>query len=371
METTPSRVWSSRRQIRVLTLTALTLAGLYLCALMILPFVSSLAWALALAAVFLPAHRWVERRVRRPNLAASLSVAAIVLLVAVPATFVAERITAQALAGAGTIAERVESGEWERALEGYPRIAALVTRVSRQVDLPGIIDAITTWMTNAAAAAVAGSVRQAVGLMLTFYLLYYLLRDRALALTTLRAFSPLSDADTDRLVDRVDDTIHATVYGTLAMAVVQGTLGGLMFWWLGLPAPVLWGVVMGLLAVVPVLGAFVIWVPAALLLALNGEWGKALVLTLWGGVVVAGIDNVLYPIMVGNRLRMHTIPAFIAVVGGLIVFGTSGVILGPVTLTVTMLLLEVWRSRTASHARNGSSDSSEPDSLFSPQSETS
>jgi predicted PurR-regulated permease PerM len=98
--------------------------------------------------------------------------------------------------------------------------------------------------------------------------------------------------------------------------------------------------------VVPVLGAFVVWVPAALFLALGGHWGKALILTVWGGVIVAGIDNVIYPILVGNRLKLHTIPAFMAIIGGLVVFGSSGLILGPVTLTVTMLLFEIWRRRT-------------------------
>jgi len=109
---------------------------------------------------------------------------------------------------------------------------------------------------------------------------------------------------------------------------------------------VLWGLVMGMLAVVPVLGAFIIWIPATLLLALEGSLGKALILAVWGGVVVGGIDNLIYPILVGNRLKLHTIPAFMAIVGGLIVFGASGLILGPVTLTVTVVLLEIWRSRT-------------------------
>jgi predicted PurR-regulated permease PerM len=116
-----------------------------------------------------------------------------------------------------------------------------------------------------------------------------------------------------------------------------------MFWWLGLPAPVLWGLVMGVLAVVPVLGAFIIWIPAVMFLTLEGSWGKALILAAWGGVVVAGIDNLMYPVLVGNRLKVHTIPTFMAIVGGLVVFGASGLILGPVTLTVTMVLLEGWR----------------------------
>ena len=86
---------------------------------------------------------------------------------------------------------------------------------------------------------------------------------------------------------------------------------------------------------------------AALFLALDGSWGKALILTVWGSVCVGGIDNVIYPILVGNRLKLHTIPAFLAIVGGLMVFGPSGLILGPVTLTITVVLLDIWRSRAA------------------------
>lgn len=104
---------------------------------------------------------------------------------------------------------------------------------------------------------------------------------------------------------------------------------------------------MGLLAVVPVFGAFVVWIPAAAFLALDGRWGPALILSVWGSVVIGGIDNVLYPVLVGNRLRLHTIPAFVSIVGGLIVFGGSGVILGPMVVTVTLALLEIWRARTS------------------------
>lgn len=118
-----------------------------------------------------------------------------------------------------------------------------------------------------------------------------------------------------------------------------------MFWLLGLPNPVFWGLVMALVAVVPVLGTFVIWIPAAIYLALSGDWGKAAVLTAWGGIVIAGLDNVLYPILAGGRLRMHTVPMFISIVGGIVVFGTVGLILGPLAVTTTMTLLEIWRAR--------------------------
>ena len=124
-----------------------------------------------------------------------------------------------------------------------------------------------------------------------------------------------------------------------------------MFWWLGLPAPALWGVMMGLLALVPVLGAFIVWIPAAVFLALEGSWGKALVLTAWGAVVIGLIDNLLYPSLVGNRLRLHTLVVFIAILGGLSVFGAAGLFLGPALVTVALELRRMWRVRA--RARRG------------------
>ena len=147
------------------------------------------------------------------------------------------------------------------------------------------------------------------------------------------------------MLTRFAETVHATLLGTVVVAAVQGTLGGLMFWWLGLPTPVFWGLVMGLLAIVPVLGAFVIWVPAAIYLALEGAWGSSLILAIWGGVIIAGIDNLLYPMLVGNRLRLHTVVAFIGSVGGILLFGASGLVLGPAAIAVTISLVDIVKKR--------------------------
>ena len=338
--------WGSRSFLHVLALLFVTAVGIYLCYRMALPFVPALAWALALAVLLMPLHRRLESRIKHANLAASISVVLIALIVVVPATFMGQRIVAEAVTGADTIRIRIESGDWRRALDAYPRLASVVERIAQRIDLPGTISTLAAWLTNATASFVRGSVVQVIEILLTFYLLFYFLRDRTAVLQSLRTLSPLSDGEMDRVLGRVSDTVYATVYGTLTVAAVQGALCGLMFWWLGLPAALLWGMVMGLLAVVPVLGTFIIWIPAAFVLGLSGSWGKALILALWCGVLVGGIDNVIYPILVGNRLKLHTVPAFIAIVGGLIVFGPSGLILGPVTLTVTVSLLEIWRSRT-------------------------
>jgi len=221
-----------------------------------------------------------------------------------------------------------------------------VYRIEQETNLPETVHSLANWLSTTAGSVVKVSAYQLIGIFITFYFLFFILRDRKAAFLALRSLSPLSDAEMDRLIMSVGDTIYSTIYGTLVVAIVQGMLGGLMFWWLGLPAPLLWGVVMALLAVIPMFGAFIIWIPAALFLALDGHWGKAIILVLWGTLVVGTIDNLLYPMLVGNRINLHTGLAFIAVLGGLTLFGTAGLILGPVSLTITVGMLEIWRNRT-------------------------
>ena len=333
-----------RTRTRAFVLLAITIAGLYVCYLLMVPFLPALTWAMALAILFAPAHRRVEAKLSSPGLAAAISVVGIGLVVVAPLTYIGSRLVGEAAQGAVTINEKVASGEWRQVLEGHGALAPLAHWLD-QVDLPAAIGNVATWLTSTSASLVRDWVLQLITLLLTFYLLFYFLRDRKAALDWLRDLSPLSEAEMSELFDRVTATVQATLYGTVAVAAVQGTLGALIFWWLGLPTPLFWGLVMGVLAVVPVLGAFVVWVPAAIFLALDGSWGKALVLTAWGAVVIGGIDNLLYPMLVGNRLKLHTIPAFIAIVGGLILFGPSGLLLGPLAVTATVFFLELWQVR--------------------------
>lgn len=332
----------NKPQLRTLVLMAATVIGLLLCYWMAAPFLAAIAGALALAVLFAPLQRWLESKLKHSGVAAFVAVMAIALMVVVPATFVVQRLVMQAAKSAEVIELKVESGEWRRAIEAQPGLAPIADRVDRYIDLPSTVKTLTSWLKTTTGSIVRGSVVQLAGFFLVFYLLFYFLRDRGSALASLRALSPLSAPDMDHLLNRVDNTIHATIYGTLAVSSIQGLLGGLMFWWLGLPAPLLWGVVMALLGIVPVLGAFVVWIPAALFLVLEGSWQSALILAVWGMIVVGTIDNLLRPVLVGKRLKIHTVLAFMSVVGGLLLFGAAGLILGPIVLTVTTVLLEIW-----------------------------
>ncbi len=333
--------------VRLAVLTVITVGGVYLCVRLAAPFLYPLAWALTLAVLFSPLQRRLESRLKSPSAAALVSVLLIGLVAVLLSVFLAQQLVIQTTKGTEMLEARMLTGEWPHLLATHPRLSHLAGTVQQRLDLPGLVKSLTAGVSAAAGAIVKGSVYQILGFGLTFYLLFFFLRDRQAMLQSLRSLSPLANEATDRLCREVGDTIHATVYGTLAVSLLQGALGGLMFWWLGLPVPLFWGGVMALLALIPVLGAFVVWIPAALYLLAQGDWEKALILTLWGTLVVGTVDNLLRPIIVGSRLKLHTVLAFLSVFGGLILFGPAGLILGPVILTITTFLLQSWNGRNA------------------------
>jgi predicted PurR-regulated permease PerM len=339
--------WGSRAHVHTLVMFAITLIALYLSYSMAAPFLPALAWALAITLLVLPFQRLLEARIPRPGVVAAITVCVAAVIVVAPVVLLTYNLITEAADAAQSLQAQVESGQWRQVVAPYPRLLPVVDLLDRQFNLPQTVATVSGYLTGVAGEFLRGSLQQAVMLLLTFYLLFYFLRDRNQALDSIRRLSPLSKSRMERLFRLLGDTLHATLFGTFVVAIVQGALGGLMFWWLGLPSPLLWGVVMGMLAIIPVLGAFVIWIPAALFLLATEAPGKALVLAIWGTVVVGGIDNLLYPMLVGNRMRMHTVLVFISIVGGLFVFGAAGLILGPIVLTITTVLLEVWRHQNA------------------------
>lgn len=309
-------------------------------ALLAEPYLASLTWALVLAVVFIRPHRWLETHLG-PNSAAGASVALVALIIVAPLLFISQRLLQEALGGIDYIQRAVSAGKWGDFLAAHPWLRW----VGERVDVPAIAGRFGEFLTNFGASLLKQSTGQAITLVLAFYMLFFFLRDRNAAMDALVRLSPFSNMETGKLIVRVRDTVHATIFGTLAVAALQGALGGAMFWWLGFPSPALWAVIMTFISIIPVLGSFVIWVPATIYLAIEDRWADAVTLGLWGGVVISTADNVVRPLLVGETLRLHTAPAFIAMLGGLQFFGPAGLILGPVAFTTTILMLEFWRRR--------------------------
>lgn len=340
----------TRRRGKALALAVLTGIALYLCFLMAEPFLAALAWAVALAVATRPLPEWLRRWGLGDGASATVAVIAVTVLLLAPTLFVGYHLARETTQAVQRLQDPVETARLQARVAEFPWVESSWKWTQENLDLQAQVSGVLQRLSQGIGGFISGSLVTLVQLLLMLCVLFYLYRDEREALAGVRLLLPLSDTEAELVFRRVNDALFATVYGRLAVALMQGVLGGLMFWWLGLPSPLLWGVVMGLLSILPYLGSFVIWAPAALLLLAEGNWIKALVLAVWGVVVIGLADNLVYPILVGDRLRMHSLVALLALLGGLSVFGTAGLVLGPVIVSVTMALLEIWRRRTTGGA---------------------
>jgi predicted PurR-regulated permease PerM len=339
--------WLTRARVLALFLIVITAGVFYLCYRLTVPFIPALTWALALAVIAYPLHEWLRRRLKNRSLVAALTVVAVTVILVVPVALVVREIMNEALASVEKLQSGVESGRWMNALERNPKFAPALEWIKREVRFGDQVERLSKDMVEATKTFVSGSFYIVTGWLVTLFMLFYFFRDREKILDAAHEYFPLTRLETDKLLQRARQTIYAIVYGTLAVALLQGVLGGLIFWYLEIPAPLMWGAVMAVLAILPVLGAAIVWVPAAAFLALEGNWPHAILLTAWGLLVISLVDNLLYPVLVKDKLRLHAIPVFIAVLGGLAVFGVAGVVLGPVVLAAAVVLLDIWRDRMA------------------------
>jgi predicted PurR-regulated permease PerM len=181
-----------------------------------------------------------------------------------------------------------------------------------------------------------------IDLFVIFLGTFYLFRDGPEALDLLRRVLPLDGSQQDRFFDLVANTVHASLFSSLVIAAVQGALGGILFALLGIPHPILWGVIMAFLSLVPLLGSGLVWVPAAIYLAVGGMWVKAGIMVAAGVLVIGTADNVLRPILMKGRAEMSELLVLVSVIGGLAVFGMVGIVVGPLVIAVALASLQMY-----------------------------
>ena len=326
-------------------LAALTLIAIYLCWLMTMPFLSAFTWAFALAVALSPVRKWLISRM--PGLPATLLIiTSLVVAVSLPGALVGRQLLNECLRAQDFLQKSLQGGGWRGAVAARPWIGNFLAWTDSQLDLTEFGQTLAGTMARSLAPLLArsfGLISQAGVILLA---LFFFLQDEAILLAGARSLLPLSTAETDALTARVSATVRATVYGRLLIGTIQGALGGLIFALVGLPAALLWGTVMILLSLLPVFGAFLVWVPASLFLIAQGHWIRGLIVAAWGFAIIHPVDNLLYPVLVGERIGLHPLVLFVAFVGGLVVFGPAGLVIGPCLMSLAAGLAEVWRARS-------------------------
>jgi predicted PurR-regulated permease PerM len=337
------------KQVRWWLLLFVTAIALYLCWLMVKPFAGVLAWAAVLVIVFYPVHQRLVRKTNRPALSALLSCVLVILTILVPVALVTIAVLRE-FSGA---AQSLQSNLAVFLDPNSPLTGRLLGWLGRFVDVEQLRsqEQLLEWLkgrSGAIAGQTLGFLGGAVGIVVqmvfVIFTMYYLFRDGDRIFDAIRDALPLERKQAEAILARTRDVVGASVYGLFSIAIIQGALGGLAFWVLGLPSAIVWCVVMIFLSLIPMLGAFIVWVPAALYLFATGHYLKGIFLVLWGSLVIGMIDNFLRPKLVGDRTKLHELLIFFAVLGGLQVFGVLGIVLGPVVLAITLALVDVFRA---------------------------
>jgi predicted PurR-regulated permease PerM len=319
-------------------------------------FLQPIFWAIALAILVAPIHSRIERALsNRATLAAAASVILVVVIVIMPLIGVGMAVTAEANA----LYDRLRAGEIDltqifAALgEHVPQLLAFMeatgldpTRLQSQLSSSAV--ELSQLIASRALAIGQDTLRITVYFFLMLYLLFFFLRDGRRMLDAATHALPLGDERERLLLGRFAEVSRATLKGTLVVAVVQGTIGGVAFSVIGIGAPVLWGVAMAVLSIVPVVGSALIWFPAAVVLILGGQLIAGIALILVGALVMGVVDNLLRPVLVGRDTRMPDYLILLSTLGGLAAFGLAGVVIGPI---IAAFFLAVWRMASEEFSR--------------------
>ena len=310
------------------------------------PFFPGLVLATVPTTLVLPLHKKMALRIGRPGLAAGATMAGVVLLLLLPLSGLALLVGTEAVGALRWLTTGPGLGNTTEGVQGALRTAA--TRFGVNPDTAIVF--ITEQLRPLAEALMGRTLSVLSGipgillqLGVALFALFYLLRDSDAFLIALRRMIPLDPCRTDELLARAKDITEATVYGTVVVAVVQGVMGGIAFRLVGLPAATLWGAIMGVLALIPMIGPPLVWIPAAVYLIITGSVAQALVLAAFGALVIGTVDNLLRSIFVGRRAHVHSLVVFLSVLGGVVVFGVAGVVMGPVLFALALIAIETGR----------------------------
>jgi predicted PurR-regulated permease PerM len=313
------------------------------------PFIVPVVMAAVLAVLLHPLYRRMLGRLgERRAVASGVTVLLSLVLVIVPFVLFLSVLVSQAVelsqSAAQWMSSQVENpGKLQQRLEQTPTLERLLPYQDQ------IVEKTSQLASNAGAYAAGrladsakGTARFFLMLFITLYAMFFFLIDGRSIVDSVLRFTPLSEDDKARVLGTFGSVGRATIKGTLTIGVVQGGLAGLAFWVAGIDAAVFWGAVMTILSIIPGIGTAVVWVPAVIYLAMAGQTGAAIGLALWCAIVVGMADNVLRPVLIGKDIEMPDLLVMLTTLGGLALFGASGIVIGPLLGALSLTIWKLW-----------------------------
>jgi predicted PurR-regulated permease PerM len=312
------------------------------------PFLVEIAWAVVLTICLDRPRGHLERRLG-PTRAALLLTLGVIFLLVVPTLFVGTAAVAQAEPAVAYVRAQLEtgggaSGYFHRLWEWLqPRVPGLPAEDELRATISAQIGDVAQLVARQAGGVLKGALSFLFSLLITLGILFFLLRDSVQMARALRRILPFGPEQNERLIKLTSDLVSASVTATIAISATQAVIGGLTFALLGIGGAAFWALVIFVLAFLPLVGAALVWAPAAAWLALSGSLGKGVVLAAVGVLVLGNVDNVVRPLMLSGKSQMNTLVLVLSLMGGVSAFGFIGIVLGPLVAALFTALIESYR----------------------------
>lgn len=344
-----------KQQIGLAIFVACVVFIFYLFFLMLRPYLSYIIWGALLAMIASPLNRRLRGKVPNNNLRAVIMSVIVVALIIVPAVLLTLGLVSEATDMYTSFREASAGGKYDFALrpDAYHWNEKVTEYLSPYVDISKIdvegwisdnLQQLTSYLAGKVSSVVGNISMAIVSFIFIIFCMFFFIRDGGRIADYIWNLLPMSDDLKQKLATQQREVVEASIYGGLIIAGVQGGLGALIFWILGLPSPLFWGVVMAFLSVIPLVGPWLIYLPAAAILALSGNWVKGIILIALGSIIVSQADNFLRPVIVGKRAKIPTLILLFSMLGGLKLFGLVGLLLGPIIASMVLTLINFYRN---------------------------
>jgi len=302
-----------------------------------------LAFGGVLAVVSRPLFRGIHKAVRNDTIAALLTVFLVTLAFVIPLAFFIAALTDEVVAVVGNVRAYIDVTSFTGLIESRlpDSLHRYIPSITREM-LDGI-RSVATFFSSNLAGYFSNVLSIVVDILITFISFYYLLKDGVKVKRKIIEISPLGDDADERLFQRLSSSVSAVMGGMVIVALVQGVLAGIAFAVFGVPAPLFWGATAAFVSLIPLVGTSIVTAPAIAYLFFTGQYWSALGLAVATIFVVGGIDNILRPKLVESKTHIHPLLVLLSILGGVQFYGFTGFVLGPLTLTVTIALIDIYK----------------------------
>jgi predicted PurR-regulated permease PerM len=329
-----------RKNIFLAILLIGTIAFLWL----LKPFAYPIFWAAVIAGIFGPMYKSINRRIRHPNVSTAIMLIVVLFVIILPLVVTMSILLAQAIDMYSALKDTASIQQKAQGLINLIKDNPYLDKLDLDENaltekFYKVSGSISKYIVGYLTDLTQNTLLLLINFVVMLYCLFFFIRDGDRLLRGSLYILELKDEIGNRIYQRFTSTARATLKGTIIIGLIQGTMGGILFWVVGISSAIVWGVIMVLAAMIPGIGCAIIWAPAALIMLATSHVWEAIVIIAIGSLVISSVDNVLRPLLVGKDTQMHPLLIFLSTLGGIAVFGVSGFVIGPI---ITALMSTLW-----------------------------